>query len=399
MSRHARKDGNDERAFRRFRTRGGALSLAALAAVILAAGGLTTARLLGNEHGNSTSGLTAIGVPGTTGGAQPDSIGAMPASTPQAVSGPHSAAMPRGHAKGTPKAKPSQRPSGSGAAASGGAPGTGQSSSPAWAPANPGSSGGSGGSGSVGGSGGSSGSGSSAGSGGSGGSASAPPPAAPASSTSCQHPVYTTSDPNGMWNQAPYFVANDAWNAGNYNVSQTLYACSYSNWYVKATMDNSKGDGAVKTYPNSHRDFDNSPKISSFSSITSTFAETSPGTGIYEDAYDIWLNGIGGDNSTEVMIWTENHGQTPSGSPQGTVTLGGHTYTAYKTSGNYIAFVPTANFTSGTMNLLGFFQWLMSKGWISSGATLGQVDYGVELVSTNGTPATFTFSNFSVNAS
>jgi hypothetical protein len=31
-------------------------------------------------------------------------------------------------------------------------------------------------------------------------------------------------------------------------------------------------------------------------------------------------------------------------------------------------------------------------------ATLGQVDYGVELVSTNGVPATFTFSNFSVNA-
>jgi hypothetical protein len=29
----------------------------------------------------------------------------------------------------------------------------------------------------------------------------------------------------------------------------------------------------------------------------------------------------------------------------------------------------------------------------------GQVDYGVELVSTNGVPATFSFSNFSVGAS
>ena len=63
------------------------------------------------------------------------------------------------------------------------------------------------------------------------------------------------------------------------------------------------------------------PAISSLQSVTSTFAETSPGTGIYEDAYDIWLNGIADSGSTEVMIWTENHGQVPSGSVQGTVTI------------------------------------------------------------------------------
>jgi hypothetical protein len=51
------------------------------------------------------------------------------------------------------------------------------------------------------------------------------------------------------------------------------------------------------------------------------------------------------------------------------------------------------------MNLLTFFQWIMSQGWIPGNSTLGQVDYGVELVSTNGVPATFSFSNFSVNAS
>ncbi|HEX7161297.1 MAG TPA: hypothetical protein VF223_08690 [Trebonia sp.] len=51
------------------------------------------------------------------------------------------------------------------------------------------------------------------------------------------------------------------------------------------------------------------------------------------------------------------------------------------------------------MDLLAFFKWIMSKGWIADNSTLGQVDYGVELVSTNGAPATFTFSNFAVNAS
>lgn len=201
-----------------------------------------------------------------------------------------------------------------------------------------------------------------------------------------------------MWNQAPYFVANDAWNSNNYPVTQTLYACSFSNWYVVATMNNNSGDGAVKTFPNSHRDFDSNPQINSYHSITSTFAESGALQGIYEYAYDIWLNGIASSGSTEVMIWNENHGQTPSGSVQGTATFDGRTYTVWKANG-YVAFVANANFSSGTMNLLSFFNWMMSKGWIGASSTVDQVDYGVELVSTNSAPETFSFSNFAVNAS
>jgi hypothetical protein len=53
----------------------------------------------------------------------------------------------------------------------------------------------------------------------------------------------------------------------------------------------------------------------------------------------------------------------------------------------------------GDDNLLAFFQWIMPKGWMPGNSTLGQVDYGVELVSTNGVPQTFSFSNFTVSAS
>lgn len=187
------------------------------------------------------------------------------------------------------------------------------------------------------------------------------------------------------------------WGISGYSVSQTIYACSYGNWYVTADMNNDNGDGHVKTYPNSQRDFNNTA-ISSLNSVTSTFAETSPGTGIYEDAYDIWLNGLATSGSTEVMIWTQNNGQRPSGSVVGSVTVGGHSFAVWK-SGSYIAFVANSNFTSGTMNLLAFFQYIISKGWIPSSSTLSQVCYGVELVSTNNAPATFTFSNYSVNAS
>jgi hypothetical protein len=229
---------------------------------------------------------------------------------------------------------------------------------------------------------------------------SSPAASAPAGggSATCTHPSFVTSDQYGMWNQAPYFVYNNMWGISGYSVSQTLSACSYGNWYVTATMNNDNGDGAVKTYPNSHRDWDSEPAISSLQAVTSTFAETSPGTGIYEDAYDIWLNGIANSGSTEVMIWTENHGQVPSGNQVATVTLDGRSWAVWK-EGSYIAFVAGSNFTSGTMNLLTFFQWIMGQGWIPGNSTLGQVDYGVELVSTNGVPATFSFSNFSVSAS
>lgn len=225
---------------------------------------------------------------------------------------------------------------------------------------------------------------------------SSPPPPTGTSAT-CTHPAYQTSDPNGGWTDGNYYVTQDMWNASNYSVQQTLYACSYRNWYVVANMNNNSGDGAVKTYPNVHEDY-NEKAISSFHSITSTFAEHGPHTGIYEYAYDIWLNGVASSGSTEVMVWTDNYHQEPSGSVQASVTFGGRGYKVYK-SGSYIAVVANSNFTSGSVDLLGIFKWIISKGWIPSSSTVGQIDYGVELVSTSSAPATFTVSNFSISAS
>jgi hypothetical protein len=236
---------------------------------------------------------------------------------------------------------------------------------------------------------------------GSGGAARGKPSAAtgPAAGTSpaseqCANPQFETSAPTGGWSDGGYYLYNNMWNAARYSVQQTLYACSYNNWYVVANMNNDTGDGAVKTDPNVQMNF-NEPAISSFQSITSTFAETSPDVGIYNDAYDIWLNGVDTSGSDEVMIWNQNHGQTPAGSVVAVTSLGGRTYQVWK-YGGYIAFVAEPAFTSGTVNLLAFFNYVISQGYIAANPTLGQIDYGVELVSTNGAPATFTFTNFSV---
>ncbi len=217
-----------------------------------------------------------------------------------------------------------------------------------------------------------------------------------AAAMECTNPVFVTSDPNGGWSDSGYYVHNNMWNSASYPCSETLYACSYHNWYVVASMNNSTGDGAVKTYPNVHIDYSNVP-ISSYNTITSTFSETSPHVGIYDVAYDIWTNGVAASGSTEFMIWNENYNQVPGGSLAATATLGGRTYNVYKTSTNgYIAFVPTAVFTSGTLDVLEIFNWTIAKGWLPANSTLGQLDFGVEIVSTNNTNATFQFTDFSI---
>jgi len=220
---------------------------------------------------------------------------------------------------------------------------------------------------------------------------------APQVHRSCSNPVFVTSDRNGGWATRGYYVHNNMWNSSVPLGPETLYACAFNNWYVVSNQTNNAG--AVKTYPNVHKDYNNVP-ISSFNSITSTFAASAPRTGIYNIAYDIWTNGIATSGSTEIMIWTDNYQQVPAGSRAHTVTLGGRTYDVWKTSDNhYIAFVPKAVMTSGSVNLLEILRWTIAQGWLAASSTLGQICYGVEIVSTNGKNETFSFTDFSINNS
>jgi hypothetical protein len=212
-------------------------------------------------------------------------------------------------------------------------------------------------------------------------------------------PVFVTSDPNGGWAIGGYYVHNNMWNRAKYSpCTSTLYADSWNNWYVITKMDNKTGDGAVKTYPNVHKDYRNA-KISSFDLMTGSFAETSPHIGIYDVAYDIWINGIASPGCTEIMIWNENFHQVPAGKHVQDAVFDGRTYRVYKTSANgYIAFVATTNFASGTVNLLDIMKWTMAQGWISRNSTLNQICLGIEVVSTDDTNAKFGMTGFSIDA-
>lgn len=229
--------------------------------------------------------------------------------------------------------------------------------------------------------------------------------AAPRSRT-CAKPtvVPMNRNPQSGVTRGGYYVTNDSWNAERYGgLSQTLYVCGRDNWYAIATMNNNTLDGAVKTSPNVQETWDATPlKLSHLTAVTSDFSDVPPGTGpgygIWEFEYDIWLNGLANDKSTEVMIWTDNNGQSPGGSLIGSFTDAGQTYEVYRSPPpyQYIAFVDQVNNLWGSINLLNFFRYVISKGWMPSSSTLYQICHGVELVSTNSEPEKFAISDFSI---
>jgi hypothetical protein len=232
---------------------------------------------------------------------------------------------------------------------------------------------------------------------------STPPTSTPPSSTpgaACTNPTYTTSSPDAGRSFGAYYVHNNMWNASGYNVSQTLRACSAQSWNVTTTADNNSGDGAVKTYPNVHKDYHNwstgaEPRVSSFSTIRSTFAGAGPKVGIYNVAYDLWLNGVPGNR--EIMIWTENQNQRPAGSRIGTVTVDGRSWDFWATGSNGIlTFVAPQTLPSGSLDLKAFLDYLTNQGRVPATSTLGQICFGVEVVSTGGSPARFDFTDFSI---
>ena len=217
----------------------------------------------------------------------------------------------------------------------------------------------------------------------------------PAPSRSCGSPVFTTSDPDGGWSSGGYYVHNNMWNQDEAG-PETLHACAYNNWYVDSTQASTT---SVKTYPNVHKDINdlNGTPFNNYSTITTTFAGRGPGTGIYDVAYDIWLNGVGdGAGVTELMVWTENLKQVPSGDKTTTYSAGGVTYDVWKDGSGYIAFVAQQTLYSGSVDLKAMIAWAIGKGLMPKNPTVNQIGYGIEFCSTGGGKARFTLTDFSV---
>jgi hypothetical protein len=188
-----------------------------------------------------------------------------------------------------------------------------------------------------------------------------------------------------------YFIHNNNWN-DNAGGNTVITACDYNNWYLVSDTPN-HSDMSVQTYPNVHRDYNNVP----LTRITSArFAATGPRCSgcVYNIAFDVWL---GSGFSHELMIWTDNWGQRPIGNIVDTVTIGGHEYQVWRSGsgdGGVFTYLSTTPQLSGDMPLSEFFKDVQNRGWKVT--TTWQVDYGVEIVDTNGNPERFNFTDFAI---
>jgi Glycosyl hydrolase family 12 len=235
--------------------------------------------------------------------------------------------------------------------------------------------------------------------------------AAAAAVVAAQLPAYastcTTSDAQGSCGPYDYsqitssdgsntYVNNDVWSPVS-GWSEALTATDPGNWSVVANMP--AGNNSVVSYPDVQELYNNVP-LSKYSSLTSAFTETmNPHSGtLSEAAYDLWLNNW----NYEVMIWNDNYGEDLSDDTDlGSVTIGGQNFEVYRNgppgSGEELIVSLDSNEQSGTIDILSTLNWLASKGYLPSGATLTSIDYGWEILSTGGQPETYQLSSFCID--
>ncbi|MFJ4483885.1 hypothetical protein ACIP3D_16205 [Streptomyces longwoodensis] len=203
--------------------------------------------------------------------------------------------------------------------------------------------------------------------------------------------VWSSCDQWGTTTLNGYTLYNNIWGSGA--GSQCVWANSGTNWGVWADHPNT---GGIKSYPDAKKVI-NKP-ITSLSSLTSSYNVTVPSSGAYNTSYDIWDT----DYDYEIMLWVNRTGAVgPLGTSQGTVTLGGHTWTVYKGSNGaneVFSFVRTSNSTSGTVNVLPILKWIKdTKGWFGN-ETIGDVQFGYEITSSSG-GLNFQTNNLTVSSS
>lgn len=240
-------------------------------------------------------------------------------------------------------------------------------------------------------------------------------PSFPPSNPTAQGTACITSANNGTCGPYNYSgisgnqtsVIQDVWNPIN-GASQTLAAYNPGSWSVSANMPAS--NTAVVSYPDTQQIYtttSNTPSpLSDFSSITSSYAENGPANhgDDYEAAYDIWAGTGNNDYAQEIMIWVDNHGQTPAGSDVASATIDGVGYRIWSTSragavGATMAMVMNSDQSSGSVNVLADLNWLESSGYLPAGSGLNQIDFGFEICSTGGVPETFSLTQYGIKAS
>ncbi|MBO0847279.1 MAG: hypothetical protein J2P22_17905 [Nocardioides sp.] len=110
------------------------------------------------------------------------------------------------------------------------------------------------------------------------------------------------------------------------------------------------------------------------------------------------MDGVASSGSTEVMIWTDNHRQVPSGHVvKRGLRFSHRTWRLYATGDHgYLAFVPRHPLHHGRISLEKRLSYLVRHGYLRHGSRISQICFGYEIVSTHGAFHRFKIDRFSI---
>jgi hypothetical protein len=190
--------------------------------------------------------------------------------------------------------------------------------------------------------------------------------------------------------QNRYVVMNNLWGADTaqcINVTNSGFSLTTSN-HSKPT------NGAPASYPavylgchyaNCSPGANLPIRLSQLSSATSSITFSYPGSGVYNAAYDIWLDPTprkDGVNQQEIMIWFNRQGSIqPVGSRTATATIGGRTWEVWSGNGashNVVSYVAPSPVTSWNFSVLDFVNDTRSRSNVTNSWYLTSIQAGFE---------------------
>lgn len=216
--------------------------------------------------------------------------------------------------------------------------------------------------------------------------------------TAANAAVWSSSAQYGSYSSGAYSWNNDVFGSGA--GPQTIWVNSTSQWGAWSQQPNTNG---VKAYP--HEGIYFGQAINSMTKLQAGWNQTPPSSGVWDFAFDIWDT----NNSHEIMVWTDWKNAKPisytwdsTGNPVPkyyNVCVGWSCWNVYEgTNGSnaVISFVRTSTNDNASVDLKAILQWAESTGYFGN-LTIGSVQYGVEVTSTNNTGENFNFNNYWVS--
>ena len=221
--------------------------------------------------------------------------------------------------------------------------------------------------------------------------------------------------------QGSYDLQTDEWGLNNDTGGyEEICTGSSSNGSWSATWNWATGSGGIKAYPSIFRGWEDggaySPdhggfpaQLSSGPQLPTSVAYSMSGNNQYDTAYDVFFTntaspGSSTNPSAEMMVWLSYSGNVPNGNlTYSNVTLGGvsGTWNVYVGNNGWpvYSFVSTSQVSSFSGKLQPFTYFLdQTKGLLSNSLYVADIQFGTEIIQSNGANGSISVSSFSASA-